>query len=421
MSEKIVSEKIILGKNTCFEADSKEGINSHVCVFGGSGTGKTHSVVRPNMLEGIRAGASMIIADPKGALEKEFSNLFKMEGYRRYSIDLINPQKSASSFNPLDYLCSENDIIKLAHRIIYADPMTKACTKQDPYWLRQAEILLSMLIEMVIIIEDEAEETFDRVIYYASHLTADGKGETNDLMDKIAYKKPDCLATKQWKKIKNLMPAEKTFSCVVSSVQEHLGVYESEEMTAFFHKSKRIYFEDFAKKKSVLFLKVSDTDSTYYNWANIIYGQAIDTLSGYADSCADGRCPIAVRFFLDDFGTNSFVEGMPRIISTARARNISFMLVCQSVQQLRMGYKEDAQTIISNCDNIAFLGTNDVDTAKEFSVRLDLPVKEILSQKRGGIYIFRAGEMPIEDERYDYREHQMYKFLHKSKKEVKEI
>jgi len=416
-----VSEKIILGKNTSFEADSKDGINAHICAYGGSGTGKTYSVVKPNMLEGICAGVSMIIVDPKGALEKEFGNLFKREGYKYYSIDLVNPAKSISTFNALDYVCSENDIMKLAHRIIYADPMTQKCTKQDPYWPRQAERLLSMLIEMVIIIEDEDKETFDRITYYASHLTADGTGKTNYLMDRIEQKKPNCLASKQWRMLKSLMPAEKTFSCVVSSVQEHLGVYESEEMTAFFHKSKRIFFEDFAKKKSVLFLRVSDTDSTYYNFANIIYAQAVDTLSMYADSRADGRCPIAVRFYLDDFGTNSFIEGMPRIISTARARNISFMLVCQSVQQLRMGYQEDAQTIMSNCDNIIFLGTNDVDTAKEFSIRLDLPVKDILSQKRGTVYIFRTGEEPIQDERYDYREHQMYEKLYKSKRVVKEI
>lgn len=410
-----MGEKLILGESIGYDVNDNQGINNHICVFGGSGSGKSHSIVKPNILGFSDAGSSMIISDPKGALEKEFKDYLKSKGYSVYSIDLINPEKSTCAFNPIDYICSEIDFIKLAHRIVYSDPLTRASTHQDPYWNRQAEILLSMLLAMVLMIEEDGKETFDKVIHYASHLTTDGTGLTNVIMDKIAEDRKDSLAAKQWIKIKGIMPAEKTFSCVVSSVQEHLGRYESEEMTTFFNKKRKLYFENFTNQKSVLFLKISDTDDTYYDLANIIYSQAIDSISAFADQCPDGKCPIPVRFILDDFATNAWIEGMPSIISTARARNISFMLVCQSVQQLRMDYHEDAQTIISNCDNLVFMGTNDVETAKEFSVRLDIPICDILSQKRGRIYIFRAGEKPIEDNRYDYRKHQSYKYLQESK------
>lgn len=411
-----MGEKLILGKNTSYDVNDKWGINSHMCVFGGSGCGKSHSIVKPNILSFSDAGSSMVISDPKGALEKEFKDYLISKGYSVYSIDLINPEKSTCAFNPIDYICSEIDFIKLAHRIVYSDPLTRASTHQDPYWNRQAEILLSMLLAIVLMIEKEGEETFDKVIYYASNLTADGTGLTNVIMDKITEESKDSLAAKQWLKIKGIMPAEKTFSCVVSSVQEHLGRYESEEMTAFFNKKRKIHFETFATERSVLFLKISDSDSTYYDFANIIYSQAIDSISVCADQYSDGKCPVPVRFILDDFATNAWIEGMPRIISTARARNISFMLICQSAQQLKMGYHEDAQTIISNCDNLVFMGTNDVETAREFSTRLDIPVYDILTQKRGRIYVFRAGEKPIEDNRYDYRKHKSYKYLQELKK-----
>lgn len=406
-----MSEKLILGENTVYDIENYIGVNSHVCVFGGSGSGKSHSVVKPNLFSFSDAGSSLIISDPKGALEKEFRGYLQNKGYHTYVIDLINPEKSTSSFNPIDYISSEIDFIKLAHRIVYSDPLTRNSTHQDPYWNRQAEILLSMLLELVLMVEDEGKETFDKVMYYASNITTDGTGITNLIMDRIESERKDCLASKQWIKIKGLMSAEKTFSCVVSSLQEHLGRYESEEMAAFFNKKEKIYFETFAREKSALFLKISDTDDTYYDLANIIYGQAIDSVSKVADSTENGRCQIPVRFILDDFATNAWVEGMPRIISTARARNISFMLMCQSVQQLRMGYGDDAQTIITNCDNLVFMGTNDIDTAREFSIRLDLPVSDLLYKKRGRIYVFRAGERPIEDNRYDYRRHTSYKYL----------
>ena len=412
-----MTERLILGENTSYEIDNQLGINSHVCVFGGSGSGKSYSIVKTNIFNFSDAGSSMIISDPKGALEKEFRDYLKCKGYTVYSIDLINPEKSTCAFNPIDYICSEIDLIKMAHRIIYSDSLTKTSTNQDPYWNRQAEILLSMLLAMVLMVEEEGKATLDKIMYYASNITMDGKGLTNIIMDKIANGKKECLAAKQWVKMKGIMPAEKTFSCVISSVQEHLGRYESKEMKAFFNKKRKIYFETMTTKKSVLFLKISDTDDTYYDFANIIYSQAISSISGYADQCLDGKCPVPVRFILDDFATNAWVEGMPRIISTARARNISFMLICQSVQQLRTGYGDDAQTIISNCDNLVFMGTNDVETAREFSTRLDIPICDILSLKRGRIYVFRAGEKPVDDNRYDYRKHQAYRFLQKLQKE----
>lgn len=400
--------KLILGENNSFDMDNELGINSHVCVFGGSGTGKSHSIVKPNILNFAEEGSSMIISDPKGALEKEFVGYLREKNYKIYSIDLIHPERSTCTYNILDNISREMDFVKLAHRIVYSDPMTRKSTHQDPFWLHQSEIVLSCMLELVFMVEPEGEETLDKVIHYVSNLTIDESCITYRLLEKILSEKRDSLAAKQWIKIKNMMAAEKTFSCVIASVQEHLGRYEGEEMTEFFNKKKRIEFEKFPTEKSVLFLKISDSDSTYYNYANIIYGQALDTMCSCADEFPDGKCPIPIRIIMDDFGTNSFVEEMPQIISTARARNISFMLICQSVQQLRLGYGDDAQTIISNCDNLIFMGSNDVETAKEFSTRLDIPVVDILSQKRGKLYIFRAGEKPIEDCRYDYRKHKAY-------------
>lgn len=413
-------EELVLGKTTRFPIENKMGINAHVCVFGGSGSGKSHSIVRPNILNFSSAGSSMIISDPKGSLEKEFKDYLKTKGYKIYSINLIEPEKSSCTYNPFDYISKEIDFIKLAHRIIYSDSLSRTCKNQDPYWNRMAEALLAGLLELTMCVEKEGDETLDRVIYYISHLSANGLGETNDILDNFAEKRKDSLVAKNWIKIKSVMPAEKTFSCIVSSVQEHLARYESEEMTKFFNKSEKICFEDFAKEKSVLFLKISDTDDTYYDFANIIYGQAIDSISRYADRNIDGKCRIPVRFILDDFASNVWIDSFPKIISTSRARNISFMIICQSVQQLRMGYQDDAQTIISNSDNLVFMGTNDVETAREFSIRLDIPVYDVLTQKRGDIYIFRAGEKPIEDERYDYREHELYDLLKKNAKDERE-
>ena len=67
-----MGEKLILGESIGYDVNDNQGINNHICVFGGSGSGKSHSIVKPNILGFSDAGSSMIISDPKGALEKEF-------------------------------------------------------------------------------------------------------------------------------------------------------------------------------------------------------------------------------------------------------------------------------------------------------------------------------------------------------------
>ena len=404
-----MSEKLILGKDTIFDTNDPNN-NNHTCVFGGSGSGKSYSIVKPNILSFSDYASSIVVSDPKGRLEQEHAYELQKKGYKVYSIDLINPERSSCTFNLFSYITKEIDFVKIAHRIVYADPMTKTSTN-DVFWLHQAEIMLSAILGLVIMIEKTGEDTLDKVMYYLSNLNADGTGLTNGLMENVSRVRGDTLVAKQWAKIKGLMGSEKTFYSVLASAQEPLGRYESEEMQCFFKKKKNIDFDSFAKQKSVLFLKVSDTNDTYYNFANLIYAQAIESIFEYADKTKSGMCPIPVRFILDDFSTNVLIESMPRIISTARARNVSFMLICQSIRQLEAGYGKDAQTIISNCDNIVFMSSNDLATCEEFGKRLDLPVCDLLYKDRDKIYIFRSGQKPVEDKRYDYKLYKEHKQL----------
>lgn len=398
-------DNLILGKNAVFPSDSSQtGLNNNLCVIGGSGSGKSHSVVKPNLLE-IR-NASVILSDPKGALEKEFTSYYKGLNYNVYSVDLINPEKSRHGVNLMYGLSKDQDYIKLAHRIVYSDKQTRECTKQDPYFNQMSEILLSSLIAMVHAKEKKGNATFDKVIDYLTMISRDEIDLVNDMFMELAKQDANCFAVTQWIRFLAIRAAEKTWSCVVTSLTAILGRYGTTEMRMFFSNKNCVDFNLFAEKKCILFLKVSDCDDMYHNLANIIYSQALEYLCSYADAQEDGRCKVPVKFIFDDFATNVVITEFPKILSVIRARDISAMLVLQSIHQLRMAYGEDANTILADCDSLVFCGgCNCVETAKDLSIRLDKPVTDVLYQKRGNVSIFRVGMRPMEVERYDYREH----------------
>lgn len=397
---------MIMGKNT-FAFGENAGGNNNMLVVGASGSGKTESAIKPNLLH-LLGQTNFAVADVKGQLEKEFKRLYLRHGYRAQSVDLINPQESELGYNPLDYVNSEQDVIALAHRLVYASH-NRETSKTDPFWNLMAELLLSAMIGAVIAHEDEKMQTLDRVMKYVSEVTV-GEGPIDIILRMIESEYgSDHFAVRQYRKLRQLCGAERTFACVVASLQSVLARYDTEDMRLFFHKKNKIDFSAFTTaSKNILFVKTSDTDEVLYPLANILFGQMIDLLCHQADATKVGRLPIPLQFIMDDFGTMVKLDNMGRISSTVRSRNISLLLVCQSIQQLTEGYEKEGQTIISNCDQLCFFGINDIPTAKELSERLDKPVVDILNQKRDKVTLIRAGHAPVIDDRYDYRTHPRY-------------
>ncbi len=77
-----------------------------------------------------------------------------------------------------------------------------------------------------------------------------------------------------------------------------------------------------------------------------------------------------------------------------RSRNISAMIVLQSLSQLEAGYGESSHTIIDNCDTLLYMGGNDVGTAQYVSRRSARSLKSILSMPVGTHWQFRRGQAP---------------------------
>lgn len=408
-----MAEKLILGKGVEYETGYKgEMLNRNILIVGGTGSGKTYSFVEPNLLE---ATGSLIVSDPKGILSKRYKNYFQKEGYKVYVLDLINPEKNEYTVNFMRSICSEFDFTKLAHRLVYGDAKVRNSTA-DVYWTDAAEGLLATLLQVIYFISEKEDMHFGTVLELFSELDAD-LSNMDMLIDQIKRKYGNTLAVSHYNKI---IPhgAEKTKSCIISSLATILSRYQSSEIKNFFGLKQEIDFRKFGQERSILFIKVSDLDTSNYNLANIIYEYALEVLCKYADSRSNTKLEVPVRFIFDDFASSVILNNADIFSSQIRSRNLSLMLIIQSLSQLKALYNKEAETIVGNCDTKVFLSSpNDLETANELSIRLDKGLQSILYMSLRKSYVFRRGSLPLLVDNYDLKEHPKWPLICKINEE----
>ena len=194
-------------------------------------------------------------------------------------------------------------------------------------------------------------------------------------------------------------------------------------------------------RKTALFIIIPDTDDTFNFVASIMYTQLFNLLCDRADDVYGGRLPVHVRCLLDEFANIGQIPKFDKLIATIRSREISASIILQSQSQLKAIYKDNADTIIGNCDTTLFLGGKETTTLKEMSEMLgketidlyntsdtrgtnrsyglnyqktgkELMTKDELAVMDGGKCIMQLrGVRPFFSNKYDITKHKRYKYL----------
>ncbi|MCR5100158.1 MAG: type IV secretory system conjugative DNA transfer family protein [Butyrivibrio sp.] len=389
-----MKNRMIIGKGITYSLDDFEThLNNNVLVVGASGTGKTTGIVIPNILQ---ADGSYIISDPKGNLYNKYSEYLSFKGYKVRKLDFTHPRESAH-YNFFNYTHSYMDIAKICYMLM---DHGERKSKMDPFWEESAILLLRAALGYFYEREIKSEANLKNVLKLLTYCRRDDEFSSGSTGEKIfeshGKNNPGSIAASTFK-MANSGPS-RTFDSTLITILSKLGIYDIPEISEM-TKDDTIDIEGIGKEKTAVFVIVSDTDRSLDALVNIFFTQAINTLCEYADNkTTDSRLPVPVRFILDDFATNCKIEEFPRIISCIRSRGISTMLMVQAESQLKKGYGDDAETIISNCDTYVYLGGNDIPTSESISVRLDVPVQRILNMPVGKEYVFRRGQEPVEAE-----------------------
>ena len=389
---------MILAKDRYYSLNCYETrVNNNVLVVGTSGSGKTRSIVTPNILQ---ATGSYVISDPKGNLYSKYRNYLRNRGYVVKKLDFTNPKRSAH-YNFFNYIRSNMDIVKLAHMLIY---QRKNNSHADPFWDEAGQLLLQSLIAYLKEACNEEDRTLHSINRLLNAFQASGDAELAETpLDRMimGYEKehPDSYAIETYKKFR--IAADKTLRSILITTNARVGLWDTPEITEM-TSSDDIEIENIGRRKTAIFVVVSDTDRSMDGLVNIFLTQTMNELCRVADrECKNNCLPVPVRFILDDFATNCKIEEFPRMIASIRSRGISTMLMIQAESQLTENYGYDGKTIIGNCDTYVYLGGNDIETAKAVAERCDMPVKKILNMPVGTNWIFRRGQSPVNGINFD--------------------
>ena len=189
-----------------------------------------------------------------------------------------------------------------------------------------------------------------------------------DLMfEDLEREKPDCFAVRQYKKFK--LAAGKTAKSILISCGARLAVFdiaELRELTAY----DELELDTLGDQKTALFLIMSDTDDSFNFLIAMCYTQLFNLLCDKADDVYGGRLPVHVRCLIDECANIGQIPKLEKLMATIRSREISACLILQTQSQLKALYKDNAETIIGNCDASLFLGGKEPTTLKALSEAL---------------------------------------------------
>ncbi len=346
------------------KAGPKYARNKNVLVIGGSGSGKTRFFVKPNLLQ---MHSSYVVTDPKGTVLNEVGNALLEGGYKIKVLNTINFAKSMH-YNPLAYIRSEKDILKLVNTII-ANTKGEGTQSGEDFWVKAERLYYTALIGYIWYEAEEDEKNLNTLIEMINASEAREEDETfknpvDILFDELEAREPDHFAVRQYKKYK--LAAGKTAKSILISCGARLAPFDIKELRELTEYDE-LELDTLGDKKTALFVIISDTDDTFNFIVAIMYTQLFNLLCDKADDKYGGRLPVHVRCILDEFSNIGQIPKFEKLIATIRSREISACVILQAQSQLKAIYKDNADTIVGNCDTTLFLGGKEKTTLKELS------------------------------------------------------
>ena len=439
--------------------DPKTARNKNILVIGGSGSGKTRFFVKPSLLQ---MHSSYVVTDPKGQLLRETGKLLAHGGpkrdengkpvrdkhgkvvYEPYRIKVLNTINFSKSmkYNPLAYVRSEKDILKLVN-VIIANTKGDGEKSSEDFWIKAERLLYCALIGYIWYEAEPEEKNFITLLDLLNACEAREDDETykspvDILFDELAQAQPEHFAVKQYVKFK--MAAGKTLKSILVSCGARLSPFDIKELRDIMTEDE-LELDTMGDRKTALFLIMSDTDTTFNFVIAMLQSQLFNLLCDKADDFYNGRLPVHVRCLLDEFANIGQIPNFDKLIATIRSREISASIILQSQSQLKTIYKDAADTIVGNCDVTLFLGGKEKSTLKEISELLGKETIDSLSQSEnrgaqtshglsyqklgkelmtqdeiavmdGGKCILQLrGVRPFFSDKYDLTKHPRYKYL----------
>lgn len=171
-------------------------------VVGGSGSGKTRTYVKPNLMQ---ACCSYIVCDPKGEILRAVGPLFQAKGIPITVLNLVDMSQS-DCYNPFVYLRTDTDAIRLITNVIKSTT-PKGAGNSDPFWEKAETALLTAFILYLKHEAPEEEQNFPMIMYMIENAAASEQDENYQspvdmLFESLEERSPNHIALKQFRVFK---------------------------------------------------------------------------------------------------------------------------------------------------------------------------------------------------------------------------
>lgn len=382
---------LILSKDVMLGLDNKKTMrNSNVIVIGGSGSGKTFFVCKPNILS---ANCNYVVTDPNGAILESCGKFLEEQGYKIKVFNLVD-MKHSCSYNPFHYIRDEVGVLSMIDSL-FKNTTPKGASKGDPFWEKSEKALLSAICFYVYYEFEEEDRNFTNImelIRLAEVRDKDPNFESglDLLMNELRERDPNNIALKQYAVFKQAAP--QTATSILISASSRLNQFNVSAI-ADLTSTDTIGLEDLANEKCALFCITPLKDKTFNFLVALLYTQLLDTLYHIGDMQSGNTfLPYHIQFILDEFANIGEIPDFENTMATCRQYNIGCMPILQNMSQLKEMYKDSYESLMGNADTFVFLGGQEQSTLEYVSKKLG---KETIRAKNNSTSKGRSGSSSI--------------------------
>lgn len=353
-------KNLIFTRHVLVDWDTEYCDNLNAMIIGGSGRMKSRGLIIPNIMQ---MNCNPVVTDPKGELLRKLGWLLEKNGYEIRVLDLVEHFRS-HGYNPFPYFRSDEEVLVFVNNM-WAAMEDKTAAKGEQIWDDQAKNMMMSLCLYLHHYAPPDEQNLSTVMELFNHINDSEDKKMPDPVDQLFAKIPrDDTAYTYY--LAWSTAAGRTLASIRATFSSRMSVFNLPSMKALTYKDE-MNLLDLATKKIALFMVIPDNNKVYNFLAGTLYTQMFQQLYDYSDHVIHGPLPKHVRFFMDEFANIALPDDYEKILSTARSRNVSFMIVIQDKQQLEALFKDYYRSIFGNCSWQMFLGSLELETCKYFS------------------------------------------------------
>ena len=420
--------------------------DTHTLVIGPPGSKKSRLVAMPLVrILGVEK-ENMIITDPKAEIYNRTASFLASQGYRIHILNLRTPDLG-DAWNPLtipyQYYC-EGDIDRAYEFVndISENLMNSEENHSDPFWHNSAA---SFFFGLTILLFKYCKEkqlpenrvTIQNVIALRYKLLSQPSKEARERPSVIwRYAKTDPIISNNL--VGTIETAEDTRGGIVSTFDQKMRMFSIQPNLMEMLSNNTFQLDHLDDVPTAIFLILPDEKTGYHGIGSLFIKQSYEYLIYLAQKQtikigSSASLRRRMNYIIDEFASLPTIPDFSALITAARSRNIRFTLIAQSKHQLIQRYKDETDTIMTNCTNWLILTSREQSFLEELSAlcgkTLESPFTPIvpadsiqrLSKDNGEALLLSGRRRPFithlpDIEKYD-QGHYSYRPLAKRKQE----